>query len=103
MTDPSVTLPVTFIVRMEFAPEDRDEITATLIALTAASRQEPGCIAYVPCTLDAEPDNVMIWEQYRDKAAAEAHRATEHFKEYAVGGLYQKMRKRTVENVNVVA
>lgn len=88
---------------MEFAAEDRDEITATLIALTAASRQEPGCVSYVPCTIDAEPDNVMIWEQYRDQAAAEAHRATGHFKQYAVGVLYQKMRKRVVENLNAVA
>ena len=93
---------VTFIVRMEFAPEDREEIAAALVALAAASREEPGCVEYVPCTVDGEADHVLIWEQYRDRAAAEAHRNTAHFKQYAVGVLYQKMRKRSVENLNAV-
>lgn len=99
----SATRTVTFIVRMEFVPEDREAIAAALTALAAASRKEPGCLDYVPCTVDGEPDNVLIWERYENQAAAEAHRATPHFKKYAVGVLYQKMRQRVVENLNAVA
>jgi quinol monooxygenase YgiN len=44
----------------------------------------------------------LIYEQYRDAAAAEAHRQSEHFKRYAVGGLYQKMRDRTREDLCAV-
>jgi quinol monooxygenase YgiN len=103
MPSKSVTKTVTFIVRLDFAPEDREEIKSALTAVAAAAREEPGCLDYVPCTVDGDPDHVMIWEQYADQAAAEAHRATPHFKKYVVGVLYQKMRQRSVENLNAVA
>jgi quinol monooxygenase YgiN len=42
---------------------------------------------------------VLIYEQYLDQKALAAHRASDHFKKHAVGGIYQKMRERTVENL----
>jgi len=102
MPSKSVTKAVTYIVRMDFAPEDREEINSALTGLAAASREEPGCLVFVPCTVEGDPDHVLIWEQYADQAAAEAHRVTPHFKKYVVGVLYQKMRQRTVENLNAV-
>ena len=103
MPSNSVTKTVTYIVRMDFAPEDREEINSALTALAAAAREEPGCLDFVPCTVDGDPDHVLLWERYADQAAAEAHRVTPHFKKYVVGVLYQKMRQRTVENLNAVA
>lgn len=94
---------ISFTVRMKFKPEDRQEILEALRALTEASRQEPGCITYVPHTVEADPDTVVIYEQYRDTAAQEAHRASPHFKKYAVGSLYQRMLERAVENLSAVA
>jgi len=94
---------VSFIVRMKFAPEDRDDIAETLRSLTAASRQEPGCVSYVPHQLEDDLDTVVIYEQYRDEKALAAHRESEHFKVHAVGGLFQKMRDRSVENLIAVA
>lgn len=94
---------ISFSVRMRFRPEDRAEIAEILRELTTASRQEPGCITYVPHTVEAEPDTVLIYEQYRDEAAVEAHRASPHFKRWAVGGLYQRMLDRSVENLVALA
>jgi quinol monooxygenase YgiN len=94
---------ISFTVRMRFKPEDRSEILDALRALTEASRQEPGCATYVPHVLESDPDTVLIYEQYRDSAALDAHRASPHFKKYAVGGLYQRMLERTLENLNAVA
>ena len=94
---------ISFIVRMKFSPEDRSEIAETLRALTLASRQEPGCITYVPHYVDGDRDTVLIYEQYRDVAAAEAHRQSAHFKQYAVGGLYQKMKDRVREDLEALA
>jgi quinol monooxygenase YgiN len=71
---------ISFIVRLKFAPEDRDEVTETLHVLAAASRQEPGCISYIPHHLEGDPDTVVIYEQYRDTQALAAHRESEHFK-----------------------
>jgi quinol monooxygenase YgiN len=90
---------VSFVVRFKFAPEDRDDVAETLRVLTAASRQEPGCVSYIPHQVEGDPDTVLIYEQYIDQKALAAHRETDHFKKHAVGGLYQKMRERSVENL----
>lgn len=90
---------VSFTVRMSFLAEDREEIGTTLRRLVAASRQEPGCVNYVAHTVVGDADTVLIYEQYADEAAAEAHRQSAHFKKYAVGVLYQKMRERFREDL----
>ena len=90
---------VSFAVRLKFAAEDRADIAESLRLLAAASRKEPGCISYIPHQLEDDPDTVIIYEQYRAAQALAAHRETGHFKKHAVGGLFQKMRERSVENL----
>jgi len=90
---------VSFTVRMTFHPDDRQEIADALRKLAAASREEPGCMSYIPHYVQGDPDTVLIYEQYRDEAAAEAHRQSDHFKKHAVGALYQRMRERTREDL----
>ncbi|MGA7833145.1 MAG: putative quinol monooxygenase [Terracidiphilus sp.] len=90
---------ISFAVRMKFASEDREDVVETLRVLAAASRQEPGCVSYIPHHLEDDPDTVLIYEQYRDTEALAAHRDSEHFKKFAVCGLYQKLRERSVENL----
>jgi quinol monooxygenase YgiN len=94
---------ISFVVRLKFAQEDREEITEILRQLTTASRQEPGCVSYIPHRVEGDPDTVVIYEQYKDTAAADAHRQSEHFKKYAVGGLYQKMLERNREDLAALA
>jgi len=84
---------------MSFSPDDRGEIGAALRGLAAASREEPGCVNYIAHNVVGEPDTVVIYEQYADDAAAEAHRQSPHFKKYAVGVLYQRMRDRSREDL----
>lgn len=90
---------ITFAVRLKFAPEDRADIAESLRLLATASRQEPGCVSYIPHQMEDDLDTVLIYEQYRDAQALAAHRDSEHFKQHAVGGLFQKMRERTVDNL----
>lgn len=94
---------ISFTVRMKFKPEDRAEIQDALRALTAASRLEPGCVSYIPHTLEDDLDTVFLYEQYRDQAAREAHAASEHFQKYVVGCLYQRMLERRTENLHALA
>ncbi|HUN86921.1 MAG TPA: putative quinol monooxygenase [Terracidiphilus sp.] len=94
---------VSFTVRMKFAQEDRSEIDEILRELTHASRQEPGCVSYIPHRMQGDPDTVLIYEQYADQKAEEAHRQTAHFKKYAVGGLFQRMLERDREDLIAVA
>ncbi len=94
---------ISFIVRMRFAQEDRNEVLEAVRQLATASRQEPGCISYIPHELAGDSSQVMIYEQYRDEAALEAHRASPHFHKYAIGGLFQWMKERSVEDLNALA
>ncbi len=94
---------ISFTVRMRFAPEDHDDIERILRELTRFSRHEPGCVSYIPHFIDGDANTVLIYEQYRDEAAVEAHRASPHFAQYAIGGLYQKMLERSVETLTAVA
>lgn len=87
---------------MRFEPSEHDEIAEILRKLTAASRQESGCVSYIPHFVEGEPTTVMIYEQYVDGAALDHHRNTPHFQQYAVGGLFQKMLDRQLENLTAV-
>ncbi len=93
---------VSFTVRMRFGQDDREKVVEILRNLALASRQEPGCVSYVPHHVDGDPETVLIYEQYRNQAAVEAHRATPHFKQYAVGGLYQLMKERSIETLDAL-
>jgi quinol monooxygenase YgiN len=90
---------ISFAVRLKFATEDRADVGESLHLLAAATRLEPGCVSYIPHRSEDDLDLVVIYEQYRDAQALAAHRDSEHFKRHAVGGLYQKMRERSVENL----
>jgi quinol monooxygenase YgiN len=94
---------ISFIVRMRFDSADLDGIRANLEALTAGSRQEPGCISYIAHFLADDPTSVLIYEQYASDAALDHHRGTPHFKQHAIGGLYQAMKERHIENLVAVA
>jgi quinol monooxygenase YgiN len=94
---------ISFTVRLTFRPDDREEIAQVLRELTRLSRQEPGCVSYIPHSVDGDPDTIVIYEQYKDEAAVEYHRNTPHFATFAIGGLYQKMLQRTVENLSAIA
>jgi quinol monooxygenase YgiN len=94
---------ISFAVRMRFAQEDRDNVLNAVRRLTEASRKEPGCVTYIPHEVGGDPSQIMIYEQYRDEAALDAHRASAHFHEHAIGGLYQWMKERSVDDLNALA
>ena len=94
---------VSFIVRMRFEQEHQAEVREHLLALTGASRLEPGCVSYVPHFVENDPGAVLLYEQYEDEAALDHHRGTAHFAKHAIGGLYQLMKDRDIENLTAVA
>jgi quinol monooxygenase YgiN len=93
---------LSFIVRMTFDQADREAIEEILCHLTPPSRREPGCVSYIPHFVEGEGCTVLIYEQYENEVALEHHRGSPHFHQYAIGGLYQKMRERQVENLSAI-
>ncbi len=61
------------------------------------SRQEPGCLMYAGHQSTENPRKFLFYEQYRDQAALDAHRAAPYFKQYVHGGLDPIMEQRTRE------
>jgi quinol monooxygenase YgiN len=90
---------VSFIVRFRFTQEDRAEMAELARLLAVETRKEPGCLTYLPFHLEDDLDTLLIMEQYADEKALAAHREADHFKKWCVGGLYQKMKERTIENL----
>ncbi|MDX6514186.1 MAG: hypothetical protein QOE36_3690 [Gaiellaceae bacterium] len=77
------------------AREGEEERAAELIPeLARASRDEPGCILYIPHRDPENPRVFLMYEQYRDKAAFEEHGASEHFQRIALGQLFPLMDER---------
>jgi len=59
------------------------EVTTLFEKLTEQSRKEPGCAMYLVHRHKTEPRRFLVYEQYKDDAALEAHRASPHFLQYA--------------------
>jgi quinol monooxygenase YgiN len=93
---------VSFTVRLRFAPDDHEQVREHLRALTQASREEPGCVSYIAHFLEDDPSTVLIYEQYLDQAALDFHRATAHFHQHGIGGFFQLMKERSIENLSAI-
>jgi (4S)-4-hydroxy-5-phosphonooxypentane-2,3-dione isomerase len=59
-----------------------------------ASRREPGCLLYIAHQKSDDPRRFLIYEQYKDEAALEAHRNSPHFKQYIADGVYTMIEER---------
>jgi (4S)-4-hydroxy-5-phosphonooxypentane-2,3-dione isomerase len=59
------------------------EVTALFEKLTEQSRKEPGCCMFQVHRHRTEPRRYFIYEQYKDDAALEAHRAAPYFLQFA--------------------
>lgn len=76
-----------FVVIATWIAREGEEqgVLAALTKLAGPSRQEPGCLFYQPQQDVDDPRRIVIYEQYADRAAYEAHAASEHFKEFGLG------------------
>ena len=69
--------------------EGRDsESLAHMYPLQEATRKEPGCLQYIIQRSQTNSRHFLIYEQYQDAAALDAHRASPHFKTHASEGFF---------------
>jgi quinol monooxygenase YgiN len=86
------------VVKMQAQEGKEDEAVATMRELADATRKEPGCELYIPTQDPENPRAFLFYEQYVDKAAFEAHGASPHFKELALGKLFGLMEGERVRS-----
>jgi quinol monooxygenase YgiN len=82
------------VARMTTREGEEERAEGLIRRLEDASRQEPGVVHYIAHRDPDDPRVFLMYEQYRDKAAFEAHGQTDHFKELAVGELFPLMVDR---------
>jgi quinol monooxygenase YgiN len=82
------------VVRMKAKEGEEGRAVEVMNELAEASRQEPGCEAYIPCRDPEDAGSFLFYEQYRDKAAFEERGASEHFQRLAAGQLFGLMESR---------
>jgi quinol monooxygenase YgiN len=64
--------------------------------------QEPGCKMYQVNRSPEQRDHFLLYEQYEDTAAFEAHRATPHFRELIEGTVIPLLERREREIYELV-
>ena len=74
-----VVLAVTWMAKIG----KENEVAGLFAKLTEESRKEPGCAIYQVHRHRTEPRRFFIYEQYKDDAALESHRASLHFLQFA--------------------
>ncbi|MGZ3509916.1 MAG: putative quinol monooxygenase [Vulcanimicrobiaceae bacterium] len=87
------------LLHFTFAPEDAEKAEAIMRELCDASRKEEGVIAFETARSQEQPNVFVLWEEYRDNAAWDAHAATEHFKRLVLNGLRPLAQQRNAETL----
>jgi quinol monooxygenase YgiN len=86
---------VVLVAQYYVKPGKGDEVEAALKKMAARVReQEPGCLLYQANRSRENADLYLLYEQYRDMAALEAHRATPHFREIVEGTVVPLLERR---------
>ena len=82
-----------------------DAVAATLREMAAYcnSGEEPGCALYIVNRSLEDPRRFLLYEQYADAAAFEAHRENPEFQRLVIGKVVPLLASRGREIYDVVA
>ena len=78
------------------------DLESRLREMTGHTRREPGCLAYMAHRSQQEPRKFVLYEQYIDQAAFDAHRASEYFKRIVQGEYDDILESRAPEFFTIV-
>lgn len=90
------------MVHFTFAPEDGDRVAAMFRELRDKSRAEAGVVAFDVGRSSEKPGFFALWEVYRDQAAFEFHKNTEHFARLVVNGVRALAKERSIDDLSPV-
>lgn len=93
------------LVANYYTMEGKDDEVAEVLKKMVAycnSDQEPGCLLYVVNRSLEDPRRFLLYEQYRDQAAVDAHRETDMFKEHVLGTVVPMLEHREPHFYSVV-
>jgi quinol monooxygenase YgiN len=85
------------IARWRIQPDHVAAVHALIAGMAVHARAEPGCRQYTLNHAVDDPAVVVIYEQYDDEAAFQAHIATEPFQRIVVGQIVPLLAERSRE------
>jgi quinol monooxygenase YgiN len=74
---------------------EEDAVEQILRENSAESRREPGCRMFEVARSTEEPRTYVLYEQYEDEVAFQAHRTSEHFKRYVLDDAVNRLEGRS--------
>jgi len=86
-------------IHYTFASNDAEKAEALFRELRDASVKEPGVIQFEVGRSTDDPNIFALWEVYRDQAASDAHRESEHFKRLVLNGIRPIAQQRNAATV----
>ncbi|HUC14643.1 MAG TPA: putative quinol monooxygenase [Acidimicrobiales bacterium] len=93
---------LTVIARYEAQSGMGDLVATTLAKHVAATRTEPGCVQFVAYRSRADRERFLLYEQYADDEAFEAHRKSPHFRSYVEGTIVPLLLERKSDRYDEV-
>lgn len=85
------------VARYLSAEDTGDEVARLLVEMEPLANEEPGCASYVTHRSVDDPRRFMLYEQYLDEAAFQAHTETEAFKRILLGQIVPLLEERARE------
>lgn len=91
------------VVARYYSREGRDdEVAGVLGRMAPIANAEPGCVLYVVNRSLDDPRRFLLYEQYVDRAAFDAHVETEAVRELVLGQVVPLLEHREREIFSVV-
>ncbi|MFE9814668.1 putative quinol monooxygenase [Streptomyces sp. NPDC005773] len=84
------------VARYRTRPGEQDTVLPLLDTMAAASRQEPGNLAYRVHQGTEDPQAIVLYEEYATEADFTAHCASPHFQEIVLGRVVPLLESRDV-------
>jgi quinol monooxygenase YgiN len=90
-------VPYAVIAHYRCTAQDAGLIQEALLTMREHTLKEPGNLAYeVHAEPGAEPPAFILYEQYVDRAAFDAHAASDHFAKHILGTVRPRLTQRDV-------
>ncbi|MQA16629.1 MAG: hypothetical protein GEV09_21600 [Pseudonocardiaceae bacterium] len=93
---------IAVVAKYRAAEGAAESLAAALREYTPLTRAEAGCETFVANRSRDEPREFVLYEQYRDAEAFDAHRASEHFASIAQGRIWPLLDSREVTLCDVL-
>lgn len=90
------------VVDLQIKPADLDNFIAAIKENGVATAKEPGVREFNIAVSQKDPNHILLFEVYNNAAALDAHRATEHFKQF-IAKTKDMVAKREIREFSSVA